>query len=352
MSTTRPTSAEMAARRRPAGADSPWRRLGRYQAINIVVIYAVVLVVAVGWSLVRPDQLSFATAGNLAVLAQQIPVTAIVAIGVGLLMISGEFDISVAGTFTLVPFVVAVLTASHGFPLLLAIAAGIAVAIVVGVINGVLTTRFAIPSFIATLGTMFVLRGAVRWISLNPQTNQPDSDRFFPGDLFEALFTGQIAGPLYAQVVWLLVVAIGGWALLNRHKFGNHLFACGGNRNAAVAVGVPVPQVKMIAFIICAVLAGFAGILQATRINEIEPSYATISGLELKAIAAVVVGGVSLLGGRGAILGMVLGAALIETVDNLLVLVSAPETVFKGFLGAVIIVAAVLNAVIRKRGRS
>ena len=179
----------------------------------------------------------------------------------------------------------------------------------------------------------------------------PSSTAFFPNETFKALFTGQIVGPIYAQLVWLLVVAVIGWAILNRHQFGNHLFAAGGNRSAAVAVGVPVNRVKVIAFMICAVTAGFAGLLQATRISEIEPSYATISGLELKAIAAVVVGGVSLLGGRGAILGMVLGAALIDTVDNLLVLISAPETVFKGFLGATIIVAAVLNALIQRRAR-
>ena len=96
------------------------------------------------------------------------------------------------------------------------------------------------------------------------------------------------------------------------------------------------------------VTAGFAGVLQATRINEIEPSFATLSGFELEAIAGVVVGGVSLSGGRGAILGMVLGAALIETVDNVLVLIGAPETIFKGLLGALVIVAVILNTLVRR----
>lgn len=347
-----PTSAELAARRRPAAMGSLWWRLRRYQAANIVIIYTVLLIVCVGWSLLRPDEFRFATEANLSVLAQQIPVTAIVAIGVGLLMISGEFDISIAGTFTLVPFVTAITLAQLEWPLVLALLAGLLAAIAVGALNGWLTTSFGIPSFIATLGTMFFLRGVVRFVSINPTTNQPDSDPFFPGPLVERLFTGHIIGPLYAQLVWLGIVALIGYALLNRHRLGNHLFATGGNRAAANAVGVPVVRVKMVAFIICAVAAGFAGLLQATRIHEIEPSYATISGLELKAIAAVVVGGVSLFGGRGAILGMVLGAALIDTVDNLLVLLSAPETVFKGFLGGTIILAAVLNAMLSRRGRS
>jgi simple sugar transport system permease protein len=147
------------------------------------------------------------------------------------------------------------------------------------------------------------------------------------------------------------VAALIGYALLNRHRFGNHLLLTGGNRDAAIAVGVQVRGVKITAFMLCAISAAFAGLLQATRINQIEPSYATISGIELKAIAAVVVGGTSLFGGRGAILGIVLGAVLIETVDNLLVLVSAPETIFKGFLGATTIVAVVINTVVGRRAR-
>ena len=145
--------------------------------------------------------------------------------------------------------------------------------------------------------------------------------------------------------------AVIGYLLLNRHQFGNHLFATGGNRGAALAVGVPVGRTKYIAFVICAVTAGFAGLLQATRINQIEPSY-TLAGFELKVLAAVVVGGVSLFGGRGAILGMVLGAALLEIVDNLLVLLNAPEVLFKGFLGAITILAVILNTYIGKRRRA
>ncbi|MCB1499860.1 MAG: ABC transporter permease [Bauldia sp.] len=349
MKTATESSADLAAMRRPAAGNALVARLRNYQATNIVVVFLVLMAAAIGWSILYPEQLRFATAGNLAILSQQIPVTAIVAIGVGLLMISGEFDISIAGTFTLVPFIVAIASGGLGWPLALAFAAGLVVAIAIGLANGLVTTRLGIPSFIATLGMMFVLRGVVRFVSINPKTNQPDSIAFFLGEPVETLLTGEIVGPLYAQMVWLAVVALAGYLLLNRHRFGNHLLAAGGNRNAALAVGVPVSRVKITAFVICAVAAGFAGILQAARINQIEPSFATISGLELKAIAAVVVGGVSLRGGRGAILGMVLGAALLDIVDNLLVLISAPETVFKGFLGAIIIVAVVLNTLVGKR---
>lgn len=346
------TSADLAALRRPSAGNPVWRRLKGYQAINIAIVFVLLLAVAIGWSLIDPETLRFATEGNFAILSQQIPITAIAAIGVGMLMISGEFDISVAGTFTLVPFVVGITFADWAWPLAFSLLAGLAVAMLIGLVNGLVTTRIGIPSFITTLGMMFVLRGVIRFVSINPKTNQPDSIAFFLGEPLESILTGHIVGPIYAQMVWLIVVAVVAAAFLNRHRYGNHLFAAGGNRSAAIAVGVPVTRVKIIAFMTCAVTAGFSGILQGARINEIEPSFATISGFELKTIAAVVVGGVSLFGGRGAILGMVLGAALLDVVDNLLVLISAPETVFKGFLGAIIIIAVVLNTFIGKRSRS
>ncbi len=347
-----PTNAELAALRRPAAGNATWRALRNYQAINIVVLVTLFLGFCTIYSLLYPEQLRFASLGNLSVLSQQVPVTAIAAIGVGLLMIGGEFDISVAGTFTLVPFIVAITSAgSWGWPLWLALLAGLATALLLGLMNGMITTRLGIPSFIATLGTMFFLRGVIRFVSINPTTKQPDNIAFFPGDTLKALLGGQIAGPIYAQIVWLLAVAGVGYLLLNRHRFGNHLLLTGGNRDAAIAVGVPVRNVKVTAFMLCAATAALAGLLQAVRINQIEPSYATISGLELKAIAAVVVGGTSLFGGRGAILGIVLGAVLIEAVDNILVLISAPETIFKGFLGATTILAVILNTVIGRRAR-
>ena len=153
-------------------------------------------------------------------------------------------------------------------------------------------------------------------------------------------------------MVWLIVVALIGYLSSTATASATissppAATATPPSRSASRSTGSSI-----IAFILCAVTAGFAGLLQAARINEIEPSFATLSGFELKAIAAVVVGGVSLFGGRGAILGMVLGAALLDIVDNLLVLLNAPETLFKGFLGAIIIVAVVLNTFIGRRSAS
>ncbi len=326
-----------------------WARFKAYQAVSIVAVTIGFLAALAIWTMITGGEFKFFTYGNLSVLSQQVPITAIAAIGVGLLMIAGEFDISIAGTFTLVAFVIALTVGELAFPLAVALAIGFSVAILIGLINGFITCWLGIPSFIATIGMMFFLRGAVRFVSVNPETDLPDSILFVSPMAFKAVMTGHAGGPFYAQLFWLGLVAFAGYLILNRHRLGNHIFTAGGNRNAAISIGVNVKRTKLIAFVICAVTAGFAGLLQATRITEIEPSYATISGLELKAIAAAVVGGVSLYGGRGTILGMILGAALIDCVDNVLVLINAPETVFKGILGAVIILAVVLNNLVSRR---
>lgn len=301
------------------------------------------------WTVLTGGDFKFFTVGNLSVLSQQIPITAIAAIGVGILMIAGEFDISVAGTFTLVAFVIAITAGEWALPLAVALLIGFGVALLIGLVNGWITCWLGIPSFIATIGMMFFLRGAVRYVSVNPETDLPDSTLFVSPEAFKAVMTGHVVGPVYAQLFWLGLVAVLAYLILNRHRMGNHIFTAGGNANAAVSIGVNVRRTKLVAFVICALTAGFAGLLQATRITEIEPSYATISGLELKAIAAAVVGGVSLYGGRGTIIGMVLGAAMIDCVDNVLVLLNAPETIFKGILGAVIILAVVLNNIVSRR---
>ena len=326
-----------------------WARFKAFQAVSIVAVSIGFMGILVLWTVLTGGDFKFFTAGNLSVLSQQIPITAIAAIGVGILMIAGEFDISVAGTFTLVAFVIAITAGDWALPLAVALLIGLCVAVMIGLVNGWITCWLGIPSFIATIGMMFFLRGAVRFVSVNPETDLPDSLLFVSPEGFKTVMTGQVAGPIYAQLFWLALVAVVAYLILNRHRLGNHIYTAGGNPNAAVSIGVNVRRTKLVAFVICALTAGFAGLLQATRITEIEPSYATISGLELKAIAAAVVGGVSLYGGRGTIIGIILGAAMIDCVDNVLVLLNAPETIFKGILGAVIILAVVLNNIVSRR---
>src|SRR5262249_28757654 len=158
-----------------------------------------------------PSTFNFYTAENLSVLAQQIPVIAILALGAGMLMIAGEFDLSIAGVYTACPFLAALAYTQWGWPFIPSIGFCFAVAVLIGLTIGTVTNRLRVPSFIASLGMMFVLRGVVRWISISPSTGQPGPISLKPPVIFEALMAGHVWGPIYAQTLWLVVFGAAAW---------------------------------------------------------------------------------------------------------------------------------------------
>ena len=134
--------------------------------------------------------------------------------------------------------------------------------------------------------------------------------------------------------------------LLHRHRLGNHFYAVGGNRNAAVAIGIKPYRTKSIAFAIAGFMAALSGVVAATRVGSIQPGGGL--GMELQAIAACVIGGAALTGGRGSILGIVLGTALVYTIQDILLLLRAPGFYFDMFVGALIVIAVIMNTAIRR----
>lgn len=321
-----------------------WRRLlMRSSAANIGMLFVLVMLATGIASALYPTDFNFYTSGNLAVLAQQVPVMAVVAIGAGFLMTSGEFDLSVAGVYTVVPYVTAIAFSRWGLGLLPALLVALAVAVLIALVNGWVTVRLNVPSFIATLGMMFFLRGISRWISIDPATGQPSPITFNLGDTFHDLTAGQLFGVVYAQSLWLVAIALVALVLLNRHFFGNHLLATGGDVDASEKNGIDTKRIKMLAFVMCSVCAGWAGLIQSSRIGVVSPA-STLNGLELSSIAACVVGGVYLLGGRGNVLGMILGATLLVVVENLLVLVRAPGEYSPAFIGMIVIASVIFNS--------
>lgn len=314
----------------------------RNASANIAILSALILVGTVVASVLYPSTFNFYTAGNLSVLAQQIPVIAILALGAGLLMIAGEFDLSIAGVYTVCPFLAALAFTQWGWPFIPAIVMSFAVALLIGFTIGTVTNRLRVPSFIASLGMMFVLRGVVRGISIDATTGQPGAISLKPPGVFEALMAGHVWGPIYAQTLWLLVFGVAAWVLLNGHTLGNHVYATGGDPEAAEKNGIRTNRTKLVAFMLCSFCAAFAGLMQATRINTIDPGQ-TLTGLELQAIAACVIGGTYLFGGRGSIVGITLGAILLVTVENILLLIKAPGEFMPVFIGAIIIISVILN---------
>jgi simple sugar transport system permease protein len=282
---------------------------------------------------------------NLRGMLGLLPEMGLVAIGVTLLMICGEFDLSVGSVFALTPMTMAVLLAA-GVPFAPAFAAGIAVAALTGFINGFVTIRFAIPSFITTLGMMFVARSLTVVISggfppLMPADALPKwlfTVYVGPGELFRMSF------------FWFVAIAIIVSVLLSRTNFGNWVRATGGFLPAAQSMGIPTSRVKIACFMICSVLAGFAGTIQVMRLGAPLPSIG--EGLELQAVSAAVIGGASLAGGIGTIFGGIVGAVLIRVIDNGLVLSRVDANWFKMAIGFLTIFAVIMNAWLRKRARA
>jgi len=285
----------------------------------------------------------FLGAQNLRGVLGILPETALVAIGVTILMICGEFDLSVGSVFALMPMTMAVAMGS-GLPFSLAMTLGFGLCALIGWVNGMVTVRFGIPSFITTLGMLFMARSLTVVISggfpplLDPEIPSAAFTAFIgPGDLVRMSF------------VWLAVVGVLASLLLSRTNIGNWIRATGGFREAAASMGIPVARVKIGCFVLCSMLAGFAGLIQVLRLGSPLPSIG--EGLELQAVAAAVIGGTALAGGIGTVLGGILGAVLIRVIDNGLVLSRVDANWFKFAIGALTIFAVVANAWLLDRAK-
>jgi simple sugar transport system permease protein len=287
----------------------------------------------------------FLSVNNVRGVLGLLPETALVAVGVTLLMISGEFDLSVGSVFALMPMTMAVLIVA-GWPFWAAVTVGLMLCALIGFLNGWLTIRFDIPSFITTLGMLFMAR------SLTVVISGGFPPRIKPGEIPSWIFVGFVddGGLIRASVLWFIGIAILVSLLLSRTNFGNWVRATGGYLPAASAMGIPTGKVKIACFMICSVLAGFAGMIQSLRLNSFLPSIG--EGMELQAVAAAVIGGISLSGGVGSIIGGLIGAILIRVIDNGMVMSQIDGTWFKFAIGALTIFAVVGNAWLRRRGRA
>jgi simple sugar transport system permease protein len=300
------------------------RELGALMAIS--VIYTV-------FTILNPNFLTFATFGGILTIAAEVGT---ITVGEGLLMISGEFDLSVASNFTFSAIVFGFLLKARLSPIL-ALLLVLVMAALIGLVNGLITLRTRIPSFITTLGSLFFWNGIALWV-----TGGWPVSFVAPPALLNVLGGNTIgsAGSLHVSAVWWILIAAVFWFVLEKSRYGNWVYGTGGNTGAARAVGVPVDKVKLINFTLCGLLAGFAGTLQLGRMDSISP---VRSGLELEAIASAVVGGVSLFGGIGTVLGMILGTIALASIEVGLVSAGAPSFWYTALVGTVIIVIVVIN---------
>ncbi|KDB54345.1 sugar ABC transporter, permease protein [Sphaerotilus natans subsp. natans DSM 6575] len=281
---------------------------------------------------------NFLTAPNLTNVLRQVVVVSLLACGVTFIIILGHIDVSLGSVVALTGTIAASVMSLTG-NLGLAVAAGLGMGVVTGLLNGWIITTFKIPSFIMTLAMTTVARGAI----LLYTEGAPISGL---GDF--AIIGQGFVGPVPISVIILAVVAVACWVLLNRTSFGRHVYAVGGNIRAAHASGIHTDSVLRKAFVLNGLLAAIAGIVLMSRINSGQPAAGV--AYEFDAITAVVVGGTSLMGGTGTITGTLIGSLIIGVINNILNLMNVSSYWQMIVKGLIIAVAVILDVKTKSAG--
>ncbi|TRY18999.1 ABC transporter permease [Tessaracoccus rhinocerotis] len=298
-----------------------------------VGIFAVLILLCAFMAVMAPSFLSIDNGLNV---ARSVSINAILAAGMTMIIITAGIDLSV-GSILAVSGVAGVLLFVSGTPSILAVLGGILVGAFAGFINGAFVAWLALPAFIVTLGSMTYLRG----IAYSLLEGQP----LIASDLgYRGIGNGAVAG-IPTPVVVMVVVYVVFWFILERTTFGRHVYAVGGNIEAARLAGINVKRVLAWVYTIAGAAAGLAGIIFSARVLSAQPTAG--ESYELDAIAAVVLGGTSLMGGRGRILGTLVGALIIGVLSNGLVLMNVPFFYQLIVKGLVIVLAVAIDSLRR-----
>ncbi len=288
---------------------------------------------------------NFITPTNLQNLARLIGMYGIFSIGLGLVIITGGIDLSVGSVLALLGVVMSMMLTEWGWPSALAVLAIVALATALGALHGLLITKVRVQPFIVTLCGLLFYRGLARFIS-NDETKG-----FGTGSGFETLknlATGSLLG-IPTPFVLLIIVSVVMWVVLHRSVYGRYLYAVGRNDIAARYSGINSQRMVASAYIILGALVGISGIVFAFYTNSISPS-SHGNSFELYGIAAAVLGGCSLRGGEGSIIGILIGTALLQVLQNLVNLLGIPSSLNFAVLGAVILVGVIADQILQRRG--
>ncbi|CAD6555777.1 Ribose import permease protein RbsC [Paraburkholderia hiiakae] len=309
------------------GSKATLQKLGPFVAL---------LIIAVALSIVSRD---FLTLDNLLNVMRQASINALIAFGMTLVILLGGIDLSAGSVLALSSVIIATLL-SAGTPAIVATLAGLVAGGLMGFANGLVISKGKVAPFIATLGSMTVLRG----LALVVSNGSPISS--FNSDFFSLLGGGYVARLVPIPVVLMLVMFGVFWVLLRKTVFGRHIYATGGNAESAKLSGVKVDRIQLWVYTIAGVMSALAGVVLTSRLNSAQPTAGT--GYELDAIAAVVLGGTSLTGGRGWIFGTLVGALLIGVLNNGLNLLDVSSFYQQVIKGIVILLAVLIDRANKK----
>lgn len=272
----------------------------------------------------------------------------LIAFGMTLLMTAGEFDLSVGAVFGFCPVLMWTLFNQDVLPLPLAAIAALLAAVAVGILNGLFVTKLVIPSFLVTLGSMLAVRGTALYITDGfPQRTWRADDHWLATVLVGDFEVGALN--LHMSLLWFIAAFLVAAYVLGQTRVGNWIQASGGNPNAARARGVKVDRTKIVLFIVSAVISGFAGIISSIRTAAANPNSGTT--YELEVIAMVVIGGTAMRGGRGTIVGTLIGVLILRLMRNGIVLVGVPGLAYNIFIGAIILGMMAVHSGVDRRNR-
>jgi simple sugar transport system permease protein len=311
-----------------------WKRFLEYREIGGII--GLIIISAV-FALLSKEFLSLATfAAILTVTAEM----GVVAVGTAFLIISGEFDLSVGSIFAVASMTLAILL-NAGLPPLLTVLIAVALSTAMGYMNGFITLRTGIPSFITTLGMMMFWRGVLLAVTGGFTISYKGES------VLINLLSERFLGDFTTAALWLVLITIIFEIILSGTRYGNWVYATGGNSAVARALGVNVDRVKLFNFMISGLLAGLGGCINFGRFRLVDPTLGM--GMELETITAAVIGGTLLTGGYGSIVGAFIGAFLVGMVRTGLILAGAPAYWYRAFIGIVLVIAAIINIKIKKR---
>lgn len=323
----------------------PKRSILRSDASQKLLAFAGLLVIFAVFSILSPY---FLTRDNILGILLATAVNGVLALGVTFVIITGGIDLSVGTVMTLSAVMTGVAITNAGLPIPVGIVAGLATGLTCGLVNGLIISRMKVPPFIATLGMMMIARGLSLVIS------EVKPIYFNDTPLFRQLTMGSVVGavipglPIPNAVLILFGAALVAAFILAKTVLGRYAIAIGSNEEATRLSGVNVANWKTSIYALCGLFSGLAGVMIASRLNSAQPALG--AGYELDAIAAVVIGGTSLSGGEGTILGTIIGAFIISTLTNGLRIMGVAQEWQMVVTGVIVILAVILD-ILRRRSR-
>ena len=304
-------------------------------------IFVLLVVLCIITSAINPN---FLAVINLQNLARQIGAFGIFSIGLGLVIITGGIELSVGSMMGLLGVLLSMMLTQWSFPIGIALLALIGVAMLLGLGHGLLITRLNMQPFIVTLCGLLFYRGIARFIS-NDETKGFGTVAGL--DFLRFLANGNLAG-IPMPFVLLIIIAAITWVVLHRSVYGRYLFATGRNPEAARYAGIDTKNIVALTYVICGALTAISGIIFAFYTNSVSPANHG-NAYELYGIAAAVLGGCSLRGGEGSVIGIVIGTALLQVLRNLVNLLEIPSSLDFAVMGAVILVGVMADQIFTER---